>query len=82
MALPLTLLIIMGCIDFSMCTILTCPLLSAAWLLMRQPVLGLTVTLAIVRLRAFNGFIVATELAAYLNPLPCISIKASPVGSA
>ncbi len=62
MALPLTLLIIMGCIDFSMCTTLT---LSASIGGMvahaaNSPVLGLLVTLAIGALcGAFNGFMVA-----------------------
>ncbi|MEG2860167.1 MAG: ABC transporter permease, partial [Clostridia bacterium] len=61
MALPLTLLIIMGCIDFSMCTILT---LSASLGGMvgasMGPVMGLAVTLATGAVcGGFNGFMVA-----------------------
>ena len=61
MALPLTLLIIMGCIDFSMCTILSMSAavggIVAAY---TNPALGLAVSLAIgIACGAFNGFLVS-----------------------
>ena len=61
MALPLTLLIIMGCIDFSMCAVLA---LSAAVggivYTFAGPVVGLLVSLLIgVACGAFNGFMVS-----------------------
>lgn len=61
MALPLTLLIIMGCIDFSMCTILTLSASIGGMVAHAvNPVLGLLVTLAIgAACGAFNGFMVA-----------------------
>jgi|LSQX01.2.fsa_nt_gb ribose/xylose/arabinose/galactoside ABC-type transport system permease subunit len=61
MALPLTMLIIMGCIDFSMCAILT--LSSSIGGMVAHattPLLGLAVTLLIGLLcGTFNGFMVA-----------------------
>jgi len=62
MALPLTLLIIMGCIDFSLCSVLS---LSASLggivsVVTGSPFLGLIVTLAVGAVcGAFNGFMVS-----------------------
>jgi ribose/xylose/arabinose/galactoside ABC-type transport system permease subunit len=61
MALPLTMLIIMGCIDFSMCAILTLSSSIGGMVAhATSPVLGLVVTLLIgLSCGAFNGFMVA-----------------------
>lgn len=61
MALPLTMLIIMGCIDFSMCAILTLSSSIGGMVAhVTTPVLGLFVTLLIGLLcGSFNGFMVA-----------------------
>lgn len=61
MALPLTMLIIMGCIDFSMCAILTLSSSIGGMVAHAStPFLGLLVTLFIgLSCGAFNGFMVA-----------------------
>ncbi len=61
MTLPLTMLIVMGCIDFSMCAVLTFSASIGGMVgLAIDPLLGMAVTLALGAVcGAFNGFMVA-----------------------